>query len=119
VEVLVSSFCKGWKTLVNNVLLSIKIILTSALELIHEFIWNSGQPSLILVPVLSVSVTIMHDVVVNCRFYIRNSKISVSSFYTVFVMILVTIQNQYEDINKLTKKSLPLYLLPNSFWFST
>ena len=79
-EVLVSSFCKGWKSLVDNVLLTIQIILTSTLELIHEFIWDSGQPSLILVPVLSVSVTIMHDVVVNCRFYIKNNQVSVSSF---------------------------------------
>ena len=64
-DILVSSFSKWGKPWINNILLPISIIFSLILELFKAWRWYSIHPSDIFMSIWPMSITIMHNIVVN------------------------------------------------------
>lgn len=64
-EILVPSFLERREPVVDNVGRPVQVLLPSILELIDEFVWDPVHPSLIFVSVFTMTVAIVHDLIVN------------------------------------------------------
>ena len=68
-KVLVTRLSKRWKSFVDHIDFSVVIYGSSATKLVNDIVWNSIRPCDVSVSILPVSVTIMHDFIVDGTLY--------------------------------------------------
>ena len=67
-DVLISCLSKLWKDIIDHILFSISIGVSVIVKGLDDFVINSMLPGNVFETVGSVSVTFMHNIVVNRRF---------------------------------------------------
>ena len=68
-KVLISRISQRWKPVINYILLSINIMISSNFIFLNRLISNSINPSFVFVAIFTVSVAVVGDIVVDGGFY--------------------------------------------------
>lgn len=68
VEILVPCLLKRWEPIIDNVRRSVKVLISTSLELVDKLIRNTIYPCFIFIAVLTVSVAIVHNIIMDRRF---------------------------------------------------